>query len=98
MPKLTKRLVEAAPPKEHHYYLFDEELPGFGVRVLTSGRKSFLVQHRVGGRGGETRRLALGLFGAVTVEEARKRPSRSSVSAPPGTIPSRKCARARSGR
>jgi Arm DNA-binding domain len=41
--------------------------------VLTSGRKSFLVQHRVGGRGGETRRLALGMFGAVTVEEARKR-------------------------
>jgi integrase len=73
MPKLTKRLVEAATPKERHYYIFDEELPGFGVRVLTSGRKSFLVQHRVGGRGGETRRLALGMFGAVTVEEARKR-------------------------
>jgi integrase len=73
MPKLTKRLVEAAAPKERHYYIFDEELPGFGIRVLTSGRKSFLVQHRVGGRGGETRRLALGMFGAVTVEEARKR-------------------------
>ena len=40
--------------------------------MLTSGRKSFLVQHRVGGRGGETRRLALGMFGVVTVEEARK--------------------------
>jgi integrase len=73
MPKLTKKVVEAAPPKDRHYYIFDEELPGFGVRVLTSGRKSFLVQHRVGGRGGETRRLALGMFGVVTVEEARKR-------------------------
>jgi len=73
MPKLTKRLVEAAAPKERHYYILDEELAGFGVRVLASGRKSFLVQHRVGGRGGETRRLALGMFGAVTVEEARKR-------------------------
>jgi integrase len=73
MPKLTKRLVEAAAPKERHYYIFDEELPGFGVRILISGRKSFLVQHRIGGRGGETRRLALGMFGAVTVEEARKR-------------------------
>jgi integrase len=73
MPKLTKRLVEAAAPRERHYYIFDEELPGFGVRVLSSGRKSFLVQHRVGGRGGETRRLALGMFGAVTVEEARRR-------------------------
>src|ERR1700751_3843572 len=73
MPKLTKKVVEAAAPKDRHYYIFDEELPGFGVRVLTSGRKSFLVQHRVGGRGGETRRLALGMFGVVTVEEARKR-------------------------
>jgi integrase len=73
MPKLTKRLVEAAAPKGRHYYLFDDELPGFGVRVLTSGRKSFLVQHRVGGRGGETRRLAPGMFGTVTVEKARKR-------------------------
>jgi integrase len=73
MPKLTKKVVEAAVPKDRHYYIFDEELPGFGVRVLTSGRKSFLVQHRIGGRGGETRRLALGIFGIVTVEDARKR-------------------------
>src|SRR6478672_7641403 len=73
MPKLTKKVVESTAPRDRHYYIFDEELPGFGVRVLTSGRKSFLVQHRVGGRGGETRRLALGMFGVVTAEEARKR-------------------------
>jgi hypothetical protein len=36
MPELTKRLVEAAAPKERHYYIFDEELPGFGIRVQPS--------------------------------------------------------------
>ena len=44
---------------------------GFGVRVLPSGRKGYVVQYNVGGRHGETRRKALGLHGVLTAEEAR---------------------------
>jgi integrase len=70
MPKLTKRSVEKLPVQDSDYITFDSEVNGFGVRVLPSGRRSYLVQYRSGGR---TRRIAIGQHGAVTVEQARKR-------------------------
>jgi integrase len=69
MAKLTKRTIEAAPAREKDYIIFDSELPGFGLRVLPSGRRSYLVQYRVGSR---TRRVSMGLHGAITPHEARK--------------------------
>lgn len=70
MPKLTKRSVEKLSVQDADYITFDSEVNGFGVRILPSGRRSYLVQYRSGGR---TRRIAIGQHGAVTVEEARKR-------------------------
>lgn len=69
MTKLTKRDVEALPLREKYYIVFDETLPRFGVRILPSGLKTFLVQYRTGGR---TRRVKIGHFGVVTADEARK--------------------------
>lgn len=66
--KLSKRTVDGLEPGEADYIVFDENLPGFGVRVLPSGRKTFLVQYRAGGR---TRRVKIGMFGAITVDDAR---------------------------
>jgi hypothetical protein len=51
------------------YIAFDTDLPGFGVRVMPSGRRFFLVQYR---RHGRTRRVMLGQFGIVTAEVARR--------------------------
>jgi integrase len=70
MPRLTKRYVDSlqAEPKER--IVFDQTLPGFGIRILTSGRKTFIVQYRSGGR---TRRVKLGRFGTITADEARTR-------------------------
>jgi integrase len=70
MPKLTKRSVEKLTVRDADYIAFDSEVNGFGVRVLPSGRRSYLVQYRSGGR---TRRIAIGQHGAVTVDDARKR-------------------------
>lgn len=39
MPKLTKRLVEGAEVRDADYFVWDEDLPGFGVRVMPSGRR-----------------------------------------------------------
>jgi hypothetical protein len=72
MPRLTKRTVDAAPAPGEEYFLWDNDLRGFGLRVLKSGRKSYVVQYKIGGRGGPTRRNALGLHGVLTAEEARK--------------------------
>jgi hypothetical protein len=51
MPKLDKRTVVALQgPTEGKAEVsyWDEELPGFGLRVLASGKRSWLVRYRVG--------------------------------------------------
>lgn len=62
--------MEAAVPKGRDAFIWDDELPGFGIRVFSSGRRSYLVQYRSEGR---TRRVTIGLHGPVTCEVARKR-------------------------
>lgn len=68
MPRLTKRIVEGATPKVKEYYLWDEDIPGLGLRVLPSGRKQYIVQYRAGRR---SRRISLGPHTVLTAELAR---------------------------
>jgi Arm domain-containing DNA-binding protein len=70
MPKLTKRRVDAAEAQASEYFLWDQEVPGFGLRVLPSGRKSYVVQYRAGRR---PRRMSLGPSTVLTCEQARDR-------------------------
>jgi integrase len=69
MAKLTKRIVDAAAARSSDYFIWDDDLAGFGLRVFASGKRSYLVQYRAGGR---TRRYTIGLHGAWTPETARK--------------------------
>jgi integrase len=68
MPKLTKRSVEALLPMAKDYFVWDDEIKGFGVRIMTSGRRTYQAQYRKGGR---TRRISLGRHGNITTEQAR---------------------------
>lgn len=68
MTKLSKRTVDKAEPAERDYFIWDDELTGFGLRVFTSGRRSYLVQYRAKGR---TRRFTIGAHGVWTPETAR---------------------------
>ena len=69
MTKLTKRTVDAADVRERDYFIWDDELPGFGLRVFASGKRSYLIQYRAAGR---TRRYTIGLHGVWTPETARQ--------------------------
>ncbi len=41
--KLSKSVVEKLPPGPRDVFVWDEELPGFGVRVKPSGARSYIV-------------------------------------------------------
>jgi integrase len=82
--KLTKRTVEALPlPDTGQTFHWDDELPGFGIR-LTPGSRSYIAQRRVNGK---TRRTTIGKHGELTADEARKRARRELVKMGDGTDP-----------
>ena len=70
MAKITKRTVETAAPRDKEYYIWDEDIPGLGLRVLPSGRRQYIVQYRAGRR---SRRISLGPSTILTTEQARSR-------------------------
>lgn len=69
MPKLSKRVVDAAETKNKDYVVWDDDLPGFGLRVFTTGKRSYVLQYRALGR---SRRYTIGPHGVWTPEAARK--------------------------
>ena len=70
MPKLTKRIVDAAEVGAAEYFIWDDDIPGLGLRILPSGRKGYVVQYRAGRR---SRRMSLGPSTVLTCEQARNR-------------------------
>jgi hypothetical protein len=69
MVKITKKVVEAAEAGEKDYLIWDDELPGFGLRVFSSGKRSYVIQYRTRGR---SRRYTIGLHGAWAPETERR--------------------------
>jgi integrase len=69
MPKLTKRTVEAVHAEARETVVWDSHIPAFGLRVKPTGIKSFFVQYR--NTSGRSRRITLGRYGVLTVEQAR---------------------------
>jgi integrase len=70
--QITKRLLDSLKPGDGEYFVWDSSLAGFGVRVQSTGARSYVVKYRAGsGRGAPTRRLTLGKVGTLTPDEAR---------------------------
>ena len=86
--RITKRSVDALKPGDRDKLLWDTDIPGFGLKVTTAGTQTYLVQYRVGGRKGRTRRVTIGRHGrpwtdtrtnetkSLTPEVARKEAKR----------------------
>ncbi len=71
MPKITKSILDAAELKDKPYFKWCSELPGFGVRIFPNGKKTFYVDY-YNQKTRERKRMSIGGFGKLTVDEARK--------------------------
>ncbi len=68
--KITKSYVDKlSTPETGQAFIRDTELKGFAVRVTSSGAKSFILEKRIDGK---VKRLTLGRYPELTVEQARK--------------------------
>ncbi|MEW6267311.1 MAG: site-specific integrase [Thermodesulfobacteriota bacterium] len=70
MAKLTKRMIDTLKPAAQEVTLWDDQVKGFGLRLWPSGRKVFILMYR--NRQGRLRKITLGEYGRLTVEEARR--------------------------
>ena len=87
--RITKSSVDAAQKGEKDYLLWDDRLPGFGVKVTPKGSKVFVYQYRLGGRGSPARRYTIGKFGPITAEQARREAEMLALKVAQGIDPQR---------
>ena len=70
--KITKRTIDTAKPTKRDWFIWDEEVSGFGLKITPMGRKVFILQFRMGGRGTPVQRYTIGRFGSPwTADMAR---------------------------
>ena len=68
--KLTKNFIDKlSTPDQGQVFYRDDLLKGFGVRVTESGVRSFILEKRINGK---VKRITLGRYPELTVEQARK--------------------------
>jgi len=72
--KLTKRFIDSidVPEEDGQIFVRDTALPGFGMRI-TRGMKTFILERRIRGR---SRRITIGPYGPLTVDDARDKAER----------------------
>lgn len=46
MARIIKWVVNTAETGSKDYVIWDDELPGFGLRVFASGKRSYVIQYR----------------------------------------------------
>lgn len=68
--RLTERAIERLRPKEREYTVWDTRLAGFGVRVRTTGRKSFVFHWS---KAGKAHRATIGSTTFLTPDRALAR-------------------------
>jgi integrase len=73
--KITKRSVESIEPAPAGALVrYDDKLAGFGVRVMSSGRRFYFVRYR--NKYGRSRWFTIGEHGKVTADAARTKAQR----------------------
>jgi hypothetical protein len=87
MARLSKRLIDGLKPvASGEMFVWDDELRGFGLRIKSTGVKTYIIQYR--NADGLTRRLVLGKHGVLAPEQARKLALQRLASVAGGSDPS----------
>lgn len=73
MNRLSERQVKGYhnQSQEKEVFLRDAEVRGFGVKISKQGSVSFFVEARIRGKGGSSKRMVIGRYPVLTVEQAR---------------------------
>jgi len=69
--KITKKTVDEPPIAGKRYYIWDKEIPGFGIAIQKTGYKSYCLDYK--NSAGIARRMKLAIVGEITPDEARKK-------------------------
>ena len=86
--RITKRSVDAVQAAASDTFLWDDELRGFGLKVTPAGKRSYVYQYRLGGRGAKTKRWTLGSHGSPwTATTARAEAERLALLVGQGVDP-----------
>jgi Arm DNA-binding domain len=86
--KFTKTIVNSlrCPPEKSETFFWDASCAGFGMRALSSGRRTWIFQYRDEHR--RTRRIALGDVSAVSLDIARQAARQHAATVTQGGNPS----------
>ena len=85
--KLTKRLIEEYQPPEEAVELYDSAQRGLICKVTPAGSRVFLVHYR--SPDGTKRKPRIGIFGQITLDQARQAAERMLAHVSLGEDPSR---------
>ncbi|MEO1657767.1 MAG: integrase arm-type DNA-binding domain-containing protein [Pseudomonadota bacterium] len=93
MMALTKTIIDGLVPEATDYVRWDHTVRGLGVRVRPTGKKVFIVKYRT--TEGRQRKLTLGPFGTLTLDQARRRARQALAEAAGGEDPAAQKSEAR---
>jgi integrase len=76
--KLSKTVVERIEAADRDVFVWDDALPGFGMRVKPTGVRSYIIQYRNRNRGA-SKRLTIGQHGPLLTFDQAKRQARAML-------------------
>jgi len=78
MAKITKRAVDEAKPGASTVFIRDDQLRGFGLKISSTGAKSYFVEYRLpGGREAPKGRVVIGRHGSPWTPDMARREAKS---------------------
>ncbi|ACM26552.1 tyrosine-type recombinase/integrase [Rhizobium rhizogenes] len=87
--KISRRALAEIEPGEKPVIYYDNALKGFGLKVMPTGAKSWIIEYRpgAGGRGVSKKRIKIGTLATHSPEAAREEASRTLARVTLGSDP-----------